>query len=107
MWFGDALDNMALDVLNDHDGVVDNQASSQGDAKQSQRVDRKSQYFDENKGSDEGNRNSDCRDKRGAPVLQENVNYKYHKANCLKQRNEDLFDRFADYFGSVECNGVF
>ena len=66
-----ALLDVALDVLDDDDGVVDHQAGGQRDAEQGQRVDREAEQLDEGEGADQRHRDGDRRDERAAPVLQE------------------------------------
>ena len=56
---GLAFLQVALDVFNHDDRVVDHQAGGERDAEQSQRVDGKAEQLDESKRPDERNRNGD------------------------------------------------
>ena len=47
---------MALDVFNDDDGVIDDQAGGERDAEERQRVDGKAKQLDESKRADERDR---------------------------------------------------
>ena len=77
--------NVALDVFDHHNGVIDHQASRQGDAKQGQGVDRESQDLHEGKGSNQRNRNGNRGDDGAAPVLQENEDHQNDQDNGFDQ----------------------
>src|SRR5258708_39758070 len=62
---------MALHVLDDDDGVVDDQSGGEGDAEEGERVDGKAEDLDEGEGADERHGNGHGGGGRGAPVPQE------------------------------------
>ena len=66
-----ALSHVALDVLDDDDGVVHHQAGGQRDAEERQGVDGEAEELDEAEGADQRDRDGDRGDQRAAPVLQE------------------------------------
>ena len=58
------LVDVALDVLDDHDGVVDDEAGGQREAEQGERVDREAEELDEDEGADQRHRDGHGRDDR-------------------------------------------
>ena len=48
--------DVALDILNHHDGVIHHQSGGQRDAEKGQGVDREAEQLDEGKRSDQRNR---------------------------------------------------
>ena len=75
--------NVMLHGLNDHNGIVHHEADSQDESKQRECVDRKTQYWKDDKRSNKRDRNSQQRDKRGAPVLEEQEHNNNYKADRL------------------------
>src|SRR5208337_3960626 len=99
---GLAFLQMALDVFDDDDGIVDHEASGEGDTEQRQRVDGEAEQFDEGKSADERDWNRDGRNDRGAPVFQENEDDKDDKNDGLAEGRDYVADRFADRVGGIE-----
>ena len=65
---GDAFLEMAVHVLDDDDGVVDDEADGQHQRQQSQQVDRIAQRQQDDEGADQRQRNGDGRnERRNAP----------------------------------------
>ena len=85
-----------LDVLDDHDRIVDDDAGRERDAEESQGIDREAEQIDEGEGADERHRDRDGRDDRRAPVLQEEEHHEHDERNRLEQRLEHLADRVGD-----------
>ena len=94
--------DVALDVLNHHDGVVDDKSCSQGDAKQSQGVNGKSEQFDEGERPHERNRDSHGRNDGTAPVFQENENHQDNQHDGLNESAEHIFDGLTHRVGGVK-----
>ena len=66
-----AVGDVALDVLDHDDGVVDHDADGQHQAEQRQGVEREAERRHDGEGADQRHRDRDQRDDGGAPVLQE------------------------------------
>ena len=90
------LGDVALHVLDDDDGVVDDQAGGQGDAEERQRVDGEAEDLDEGEGADERDGNGDGRDDGGAPVLQEEEDDDDDDDDGLAEGLDDFADGLAD-----------
>ena len=99
--------DVALDVLDDHDGVVHHQAGGQRNAEESERIDGKAKNFDESEGSDQRNRNGDGGDDGGAPIQQKEEDDADDDHDGHGQRNQHFANRVADHGGRVEGDGVF
>ena len=96
------LAHVPLDVLDDDDRVVDDDADGQHDAEQGQRVDREAEQLDEGEGADQRHRDGQRRDDRAAPVLQEQEHHQHDQQQRLAQGLQHLGDRFADHRHLVE-----
>src|SRR5215472_2214488 len=106
MRFLDALFQVALHVLDDHDGVVDHQARGQGNAEQSQGVDGESEELGEDEGPEQRNRDGDSGNDGAAPALQEQVNLYDHNGDSFGQRLQHFLDGFAHGPRGIEGDGV-
>ncbi len=104
---GDAFGDVALDVFDDHDGVIDDQAGGEGDAEQSQSVDGEAKELDENKCAHKGDRNGDRGNERTAPILKKNVYDEDNQQDGLEEGDQHVSDGFANYRGGVERDRVF
>src|SRR5271165_3623357 len=65
----DPFDDMTLYVFNNHDGVIDDDTSRQGDSKQRERIDRKTEHFHKNERADQRDRNCHRRNESAPPIL--------------------------------------
>ena len=99
--------NVALHVLDDNDGVVDDQTGGQRDAEHRERVDGESEDLDEGKGADQRDGNGDGGNDGGAPVEQEEEDDDDDDNDRFAQRADDFADRVADDGGGVEGDDVF
>ena len=97
---------MSLNVFDDHDGVVDNTASCQGDPKQRQCVDGEAQRFNENECADQGNWNRDGGNYRGTPILQEHEDDNDHQRDCFQQGSDHVFDGICYNIRRIEGDVV-
>ena len=84
--------HVALDVLDHDDGVVDHDAHGQHQTEQRQIVDRDAERGEDRKGADQRYRDSDHRDDRRPPALQEQVDDADHEDD----RDADRHDHFVD-----------
>ena len=68
---GQAVLDVVLDVLHDHDGVVDDDADRQHQAEEREVVEREAQRRHHGERADDAHRNVDQRQERGPPGLEE------------------------------------
>ena len=92
---------MAVDVLQNDDRIVDDQAHRQNDAEHGQHVDGESHEVDEEERADEGHRNGHGRNQGGANAAQEQENHQHDQHQCLYQGSVDGIDR-----GFHELRGI-
>ena len=88
-----AESEVALDVLDHHDRVVDHDADRQHQAEQREVVQRVAERRHDRKGADQRDRDGDDRDQRGAPGLQEQDHDDDHEEHGLVDRLEHRVDR--------------
>ena len=88
-----ALAQIALDVLDDDDGIVDDDADGQHEAEQRKRVERDAHRRHDREGPDQRHGNGDDRDDRGAPSLQEQDDDHDHEQHRFKKRLHHGIDR--------------
>ncbi len=106
MWIRVIFVDMPLHVLDDHDGIIHHQAGGQRDAEHGERIDRKTEYLDERKCSDQGYRDGDRGDDRCAPVEQEEKDHDNDDDDGFAQRPDHFTDGISDDRGGVERNLV-
>ena len=97
----------ALDVLDHHDGVVDQQADGEHHAEHGQHVDGEAERREHAERAEQHHRHRDGRDQRGAEVLQEQVHHQEHQHDRLEQRLDHLLDRHAHERRGVERETAF
>ena len=78
--------DVALDILDHDDRVVDDDADRQHEAEQAERVDREAEEIHHREGADDRDRHGDQRDDRGAPGLQEEDDDEHDERDRLEQR---------------------
>ena len=96
-----------VDVLDDHDGIVDHQPDGQYQAQQRERVDRESGQVQGKKRPGEGDGNRDHGNQRGAPIAQEKENSRADQQQGHEQGLQHLADAGADIAAGVEADGQF
>ena len=99
--------NMSLHVFNDDNGVVDHQASGQGNAKERKRIDGEAEQLDKCKGADERDRDGDRRNDGGTPIEQEQENDRDDDDNGLAQRDHDFLNGVVHGRGGIEGDLIF
>ena len=97
-----ALFHMLLNVLNNDDRIIDNEADRKDHCKERQGIDRKVKYDKCAERTDQGNRDSKQRNDRRAPVLQEDENNKDNQQQRFHKGHQHLFNRRADIIGRIE-----
>ena len=81
-----AVADVSLDVLDDHDRVVDHDADGEHQAEQRQRVDREAERQHQRERADDRHRHREQRNDRGAPGLQEHDHHDHDQRQRLEQR---------------------
>jgi len=92
---------IALDVLDDDDRVVDDDADRQHQPEQRKVIERKAEGGEHRKGANKRDRDCHDRDDRGAPGLQEQNDDDDDEDDGLEDRLLYFVDRFGDEFGRV------
>ena len=92
----------ALDVLDDHDGVVDQETDREHHAEHGQRVDGVAHHRQHPHRTEEHHRHGDRGNDGGAEVLQEQQHHDEDERNRLGQRLHHFFDGDADERRGVE-----
>src|SRR5580693_7512115 len=97
---------MAINVFNHDDSVVDDQASGEGDAEQGQRVDGETQQFHKDEGADERNRSGDEVNHRRPPVAEKDKDHQDDQKDRRTYRVDYVADRLPHSVGGVEGDFV-
>ena len=92
---------MALDVFDHDDGVIDHQTDREHDREQGEQVDGETENLHEKDRADERDRNRDDRDDDRAPRAEEKEDDDHDDEQRLDQRVEDVVDRGVDVGGAV------
>ena len=92
----EALAQIALDVFNDHDGVVDDDANGKNQAEQCQIVYREAERLQDEETADDRNRNGDDGYDRRAPRLQKQNDHDHDQEHRFEQRLDHLVDRLLN-----------
>ncbi|MCY1226734.1 hypothetical protein D9M72_389800 [compost metagenome] len=104
---GHAAREVSLDVLDDHDRIVDDDTDRQHQAEQRQHVQREAEGVEEGEGADQRHGDGDDRDDRRAPGLQEDENDDGDEQRRFADRLVDLVDRFRNELGRIVDDPVF
>ena len=81
-----AVGDIALDVLDDHDGIVDDNADGEHQAEERQRVQAEAKEVHDREGADERHGYGDQGNDGGTPGLQKDNDDQHHQQNGLEQR---------------------
>ncbi len=100
-----AVLDMAGDVLQHHDGVVDHEAGRHRQRHQRQIVERIAQEVHCPERPDQRQRHGDGRNDRGAPVPQEQVDDEHHQQDRQDHRALHVAQRILDRAGAVDGDG--
>jgi len=92
---------VVLNILDDHDRVIDHDADRQHQAEQGEVVEAESECGHHGKRADERNGYGDERDHRRPPVLQEHEHHDRHEDGRVAERLLHLVNRFGDEGGRV------
>ena len=95
-----------FDVLQHHDGIVDDDADGQHHGKQGQGVDREAEQVKSGKGANQRYRHGNQWNDRRPPVLQEDKNDNGHQHHRLAQGIEHFLDRSLNKLGGIERDKV-
>ncbi len=99
--------NVALDVLDHDDRIVDHNPDREHQAKQRQIVEREPEHRHEEKSADQRHRNRHDRNDGGAPGLQEQDDDQDDQDDRLDDGLGDGIDGLLDELGRVVDDGVF
>ncbi len=102
-----ALGDVALDILDHDDGVIDDDADGKHEAEQRQVVQREAERRHQEEGADQRHRNGDQRNDGGAPGLQEQHDHQNDQQDRLEDRLHHGVDRLLDELGRVVDDVVF
>ncbi|MCY1220274.1 hypothetical protein D9M72_322830 [compost metagenome] len=87
---------LALDVLDHHDRVVDHQTDGKHHAEQAQHVEREAEEIHDDERRNQRNRNGDRRNDGGAQVLQEDEDDENDEGKRLEQGKDHILHRRRD-----------
>ena len=102
-----ALLQMAFDVFDNHDGVVNHQARGQRNSEQRQGVDGKSQQLNECEGANQRNRNCNGGNDGRPPVFKKDKYDEDDERNCLKQGGQNIANGFSNGIRGIESILIF
>ena len=90
-----SLADIALNVLDHDDRVVDHNSNGKHQAEQGECIDREAEQIEHGKRADDRHRHRDQRNDRSAPGLQEQDHNQHDERDRLEQRMHDCLDRLA------------
>jgi len=99
--------DIAFDVFDDDDGVVDHDADRQNQPEQGKIVQRKAERRHEEKRADERHRDGDQRNDRGAPILQKQHHHQHNQHDGFADRIDHRIDGLLDELRGIVDDGVF
>ena len=97
------LGQAAVNVFQDHDGIVHHQADSQHQGQEGENVDGKAQHPDGQEGGDERHGHHHRRHQGGAPTAQEKEDDQHHQEDGLPQGFVNRADGTADEHRGIEA----
>ena len=92
----------AVDVLEHHDGVVDQNADREGQSEHGHDVQREPKRLDEGKSRDDRRRQGHGADQRASHASEEDKDNEHSQHGPEPERYLDILDRTADELGLVE-----
>ena len=101
-----ALLEIALDILDDDDRVIDDDADRQHQPEHRQSIERIAEGGEHGEGADQRDRNGDDRDDRRAPALQEDEDDQNDQRDRFEQGDLHRFHRLADELGRVPDDAI-
>ena len=97
--------DVARDVLDHHDGIVDHEAGRDGQGHQGQVVQAEVGQIHDGEGADERQRNRQARNDRGRHVAQKQINDQHHQHDGERQFELDVRDGCPDGGGAIGEDG--
>ena len=97
-----AVFNVAVNILEHDDGVINHQADCEHDAQQCQHVDRETHHPDQEKCADQRHRNGHERNQRRPERPQEQENDQHHQRQCFGHHAVHRGDRLFDKHRGIE-----
>ena len=92
---------VAFDILDHDDRVVDDDADREHEPEQGQVVERDAEGVEDSERADQGDRNGDHRDDGGAPTLQKQEHDADDQQDRDENRGDHLVHRFADEYRGI------
>ncbi len=93
-------------VLDDHDGIIDDDADGEDQAEEGQEVDGEAQRGHADEGAEDRDGHGRGGDEHGAPVLEKHEDHDEHEDAGLEEGLVNLVDGVIDELGGVEAGGV-
>ena len=97
-----AMLDVAIDVLNHHDGVVDHEADGDRQRHQRQIVETEVEQVHRRARAEQRERHGDARDRRGPEVAQEQQNHQHDEADGEREREFHVRHRGTNGRGAVQ-----
>ena len=95
-WRQVLLAHDALDVFDDHNGIVNDDADRQHHGEQGQHIDRVAEEIQPDQAANQGHRHDNGRDESGAQVAEEDVHHQEDQGHGLGQGLQHFADRDVD-----------
>ena len=98
----EAFLHVLLDILDDDDGIIDDQADGQHHCKECQRIDGEVQHNERSQCTDQGYWHSQQRNDCSPPVLQEQEDNQHNQCQCFEERLHNFLDGSIDIVRTIE-----
>ena len=87
-----ALLDVAVDVLQHHDGIVHHETDGEHECEQGDGVDGEAHHVHQHQGADQRHRDRHQRNDAGAPVTQKQKDHQTHECDGFQNSDEDALD---------------
>src|SRR5690625_7761513 len=94
----------SVNVLQDHNGIVNDQADGEYQGKQGEQVDGEAHHGQRHEGADDGDRYRDRGNQGGAHVTQEQEDHDHHQPHGDEQGHDDLLNGSGDKDQGVDVD---
>ncbi len=103
---GEAALDPAVDVFDDDDGVIDDDADGEDETEEGEHVEGEAEHPHDGEGADEGDGDGQERDEGSAPALEEDEDDEGDEGDGFKEGFDDVLDAVADEGGGVVGDGI-
>src|ERR1051326_8967292 len=97
---------MALNALDDNDGIVHHEPNGKDQSQQRKRINGEAEQREERKRADQRNGNGKRWDQSRPPVLKKEVDNEDHQRKSDEKSFDDLFNAFRNRTGLIQRYGV-